>query len=68
VLAGDHELGLGELLRSLDALPGDAGERRLVAGAAGAQQVVGPIAELLQARSDGEGRGHDSLLPGSVVR
>jgi hypothetical protein len=74
VLAGDHELGVGELelvgLAGARVVCGDALERLRVAVAARAQQVLGALAQLLQARGARQRVGrHDSLLSGwPVVR
>jgi hypothetical protein len=73
VLAGDHELGVGELeiaAAGARVVGGDALERLGVAGAVRAQQLLRALAQLLQARGARQRIGrHDSLLSGwPVVR
>jgi hypothetical protein len=67
VLASDHELGTGELQRLLGGrvMSGDAREDVGIADSMGAQQILGLLAQLLQAGSGGKRCGHGSLLSGS---
>ncbi len=55
VLARDDVLGAGELQRLAGLVRGDARDGARVPGAVGAQQVLGLLAQLLQARSGWQG-------------